>query len=140
MPRPTALLVLLLASPLPAADWPTWGHDPSRNMVAPPDEKNLPTDISADATPNNLKWSARHRPPVTLRATDADLLWRYDLRKELGVLPLFQTAGSVLIVGDRLSLSTCTGHDPQITRPAPDAPQLICLDKNTGKLLGQERS
>lgn len=72
---------------------------------------------------------------------DADILWRYDMYNELGVFPHQQTAGSVLLVGDRLYVSTSNGVDwTNVHIPAPDAPALICLDKNTGKLLGEERS
>jgi outer membrane protein assembly factor BamB len=60
---------------------------------------------------------------------------------ELGVFPHQQTAGSVLVVGDRVYTTTSNGVDwSNEHRPAPDAPTLICLDKKTGKLLGEERS
>src|SRR5436190_13302753 len=50
------------------ADWPQWGHDPSRNVVS--DEKHLPAEMSAgtidentgklDPTgAKNVNWSAR---------------------------------------------------------------------------------
>lgn len=72
---------------------------------------------------------------------DADILWRYDMYNELGVFPHQQTAGSVLLVGERLFVSTSNGVDwTNVHIPAPDAPALICLDKSTGKLLGEERS
>jgi outer membrane protein assembly factor BamB len=60
---------------------------------------------------------------------------------ELGVFPHQQTAGSVLVVGDRLYTTTSNGIDwTNLHYPAPDAPALICLDTNTGKLLGEERA
>jgi outer membrane protein assembly factor BamB len=60
---------------------------------------------------------------------------------ELGVFPHNQTSSNVLVVGDRLYVSTSNSVDwtGQHT-PAPDAPALICLNKKTGKLLGEERS
>jgi outer membrane protein assembly factor BamB len=69
------------------------------------------------------------------------VLWRYDLRDELGVYPHLMTTSSVLLVGQRLYVTTSNGTDWTYKHvPSPDAPTLICLDKNTGKLLGQERS
>jgi outer membrane protein assembly factor BamB len=79
--------------------------------------------------------------PIEPGPTDADILWRYSMYDELGVFPHQQAAGSVLIVGDKLYTTTSNGIDwTNAHYPAPDAPALICLDKNTGKLLGEERS
>lgn len=79
--------------------------------------------------------------PVQPGPTDADILWRYSMYDELGVFPHQQTAGSVLIVGDRLYTTTSNGMDwTNAHIPAPDAPALICLDKKTGKLLAEEKS
>ena len=78
---------------------------------------------------------------VEVGPADADVIWRYDMYNELGVFPYQQTAGSVLLAGDRIYTTTSNGVDWSKTHhPAPDAPALICLDKNTGKLLGEERS
>jgi outer membrane protein assembly factor BamB len=79
--------------------------------------------------------------PIEPGLSDVDILWRFSMYDELGVFPHQQTAGSVLVVGERLYTTTSNGVDWTRThRPAPDAPALICLDKNTGKLLGEERS
>jgi outer membrane protein assembly factor BamB len=81
------------------------------------------------------------KPPIPQGAADADIVWRYDLRHELGVFPHFQTASNPLVVGDRLYITTSNGVDWSDRHvPSPDAPALICLDKKTGKLLGRERS
>ena len=80
-------------------------------------------------------------PPVAPGPTDADILWRYDMRDELGVFPHNMTSSSVLVVGDRLYATTSNSVDwTGKHTPSPDAPTLICLDKNTGKLLAQEKS
>ncbi len=72
---------------------------------------------------------------------DADILWRYDMRDELGVFPHNMTSSSVLVCGDKLFVTTSNGVDWTGKHlPAPDAPALICLDKISGKLLGRERS
>jgi len=80
-------------------------------------------------------------PPVPPGPTDADIIWRFDMRDELGVYPHQASAGSVLVYGERLYASTCNGRNWTGRHiPAPDAPALICLDKRTGRLLGLERS
>jgi outer membrane protein assembly factor BamB len=73
--------------------------------------------------------------------TDADIVWRYDMRDELGVFPHNMTSSAVLVLGDRLYVTTSNGTDWTNKHvPAPGAPALICLDKKTGRLLGEERS
>lgn len=79
--------------------------------------------------------------PVKVGPGDADIIWRYDMRDELGVFPHNMTSSSVLVVGDKLFVTTSNAVDWTDKHiPSPDAPALICLDKNTGKLLGRERS
>jgi outer membrane protein assembly factor BamB len=78
---------------------------------------------------------------VKVGAGDADINWRYDMRDELGVFPHNMTSSSVLVVGDKLFVTTSNAVDwTERHVPSPDAPALICLDKKTGTLLGQERS
>lgn len=81
------------------------------------------------------------KPPLELGPLDADIVWIYDMRKELGVFPHNITSSSVLVVGDKLFATTSNGQDwSHVNIPAPRAPALICLDKNTGELLGEEAS
>lgn len=81
------------------------------------------------------------KPPIAQGPGDADIIWRYDMRDELGVFPHNMTSSSVLVVGDHLFVTTSNGMDwSNKHMPAPDAPALICLDKNSGKLLAVERS
>lgn len=80
------------------------------------------------------------KPSIDVGPTDADVVWRYDLRRELGVFPHFQSASNPLVVGDRVYVTTSNGVDWTDKHvPAPYAPALVCLDKATGKLLGQEK-
>jgi outer membrane protein assembly factor BamB len=73
--------------------------------------------------------------------TDADIVWRFDMRDELGVFPHQMTSSSVLVLGDRVYATTSNGVDwTNKHLPSPNAPALICLDKKTGKLLGEEKS
>ncbi len=73
--------------------------------------------------------------------TDADIIWTFDMREECGVFPHNTTSSNILIVGDRLYVTTSNGVDWTHTNvPNPGAPSLICLDKKTGKLLAEEGS
>jgi outer membrane protein assembly factor BamB len=81
------------------------------------------------------------KSPIPQGRGDADILWRYDMRDELGVFPHNMTSSSVLVVGDKLFVTTSNGVDWSGKHlPMPSAPALICLDKATGKLLARERS
>ncbi len=73
--------------------------------------------------------------------TDADIIWEYDMDKELHVFPHNMSNGCPLIVGDKLFVNTSNGVDEShVNIPSPDAPSLICLDRNTGKLLWEDNS
>ncbi|MFI5380933.1 MAG: PQQ-binding-like beta-propeller repeat protein [Tepidisphaerales bacterium] len=235
-----AVLGISWIVPVFADDWPMWGRDASRNMVAPDTERNLPTactpgkikDETLDLSgARGIRWAARlgsstygnptiaggrilvgtnNEPPKDERIKDdrgvvlcldektgkflwqlaepklaggkhvdydnigicsspaiengrawlvsnrcevvcldmagqdgqAKVLWRFDMRDELGVFPHQATSGAVLVFGDRVYASTSNGADWSLNKhiPAPHAPALVCLDKNTGKLLGVERS
>jgi len=79
--------------------------------------------------------------PVEVKPTDADILWRYDLRDELGVFPHNITSNSVMVIGDHVVATTSNGVDWSHTNiPSPKAPTLILLDKMTGELKGEEAS
>ncbi len=68
--------------------------------------------------------------------TDADIIWEYDMMKEIGVFPHNMSAGCPLIVGDYLYTVTANGVDEgHINIPSPDSPSFICLEKKTGKLV-----
>ena len=68
--------------------------------------------------------------------TDADVVWQYDMMKELNVFPHNMSAGCPLIVGDILFVHTANGvDDGHLNLPSPNAPSFIALDKKTGKLL-----
>ncbi len=80
-------------------------------------------------------------PAVEVTETDADIIWITNMIDECGVFPHNITTCSVLIVGDRIWTSTSNGVDyGHVETPAPNAPSLIVLDKNTGELIGEEAS
>lgn len=74
-------------------------------------------------------------------ASDADIIWEYDMIRELKVFPHNCSNCSPLVVGDRIYVCTSNGVDEShIKIPSPDAPSLICLDRSTGKLLWKDNS
>jgi outer membrane protein assembly factor BamB len=74
-------------------------------------------------------------------ATDADVIWRYDMMKELNVFPHNLAACSPLIAGDIVFIVTANGVDEgHINIPSPGAPSFIALEKKTGKLLWKDGS
>jgi outer membrane protein assembly factor BamB len=70
--------------------------------------------------------------------TDEDVIWRYDMIKELNVFPHNLATSSPLLVGDLLFLVTSNGVDEgHIDIPQPKAPSFICLNKKDGTLKWQ---
>jgi outer membrane protein assembly factor BamB len=64
-----------------------------------------------------------------------------DIRTELGIFPHNVSSCSPLVVGDKLYIATSNGVDwSHLNIPAPFAPALVALDKNTGKVVGEETS
>ncbi len=80
-------------------------------------------------------------PPIEVGPKDADILWVYDMREELGVFPHNVASSAVLILGDRVYATTSNGQDwSHLNIPSPQSPTLVCLDKMTGAYLGEEMS
>jgi len=68
--------------------------------------------------------------------TDADIIWRLDMRAQFRVFPHNLTTCSPLIVGDTLFVITANGVDEgHINIPEPNAPSFLAIDKNTGKVI-----
>ena len=75
-------------------------------------------------------------PPVELQSDDADIIWCYNFLETLDVWPQDAVDCSVLVYGNVLIVCTSNGVDKSHKRiPSPQAPNLIALDKQTGKLL-----
>ena len=76
---------------------------------------------------------------VTLTPQDGDIIWRYDFRKECGVL-VHDTCGSTIqLIDGMLFVCTSNGTDRRHQQPlAPEAPALIVLDAETGKLIARD--
>lgn len=74
---------------------------------------------------------------VTLK--DADIIWMFDMRLELGMCPHDSPHASILLDGDFLYLNTCNGVDYRHLETAClNAPGLIALDKNSGRLAAKD--
>jgi hypothetical protein len=66
----------------------------------------------------------------------ADIVWELDMCGRLGVFPHEATNSDVVPVGDLLMVSTSNGQNEGHTRvPAPRAPSLIAVDKQTGEVI-----
>ncbi len=75
----------------------------------------------------------------TLTDQDGDIIWAYNLIKALGVVPHDVCGSSPLLHGNHLYVCTSNGQDDTHRFIAnPEAPSLIVLDKNTGKLLATD--
>jgi outer membrane protein assembly factor BamB len=85
--------------------------------------------------------------PLRMGKGEPRQLWKLDMRKELGVWPRGQ------LMGPGYTCSIATPYQGQIyvttgngvgedhsTVPAPQAPSLVCLDKDTGKVLWSDNS
>ena len=79
--------------------------------------------------------------PVELHNGLADIIWKFDMREELGVFPHNVSSCSPLIVGDILYTATSNGMDwSHENIPNKKAPALVSVNKKTGELLGEEAS
>ncbi len=77
--------------------------------------------------------------PYKVTLKDADIIWSYDLKQELGICPHDSPHASILLDGDFLYLNTCSGVDfRHLETTALEAPALIALDKKTGRLVARD--
>jgi outer membrane protein assembly factor BamB len=73
--------------------------------------------------------------------TDADIVWKLDMRKELGVSQLFMANSSPVVWEDLVFVGTSNGRDVNDEAvPAPKAPSFLAVNKNTGKVVWQDGS
>lgn len=73
--------------------------------------------------------------------TDADIIWKLDMRKELGVSQLFMANSSPVIWEDLVFVGTSNGRDSGDEKvPAPRSPSFLAVNKNTGKVVWQDNS
>ncbi len=74
-------------------------------------------------------------------ATDADVIWAFDMMEEVGAYPHNLSNSSPVAFGDLLYVSTSNGQDEShVNVPSPKAPSIIALNKDTGKLVWEDNS
>jgi len=77
--------------------------------------------------------------PLEPGKKDGDIIWLYDMVERLGVQPHNASNCSVLVHGDYLYVCTSNGVDwTHMKVLSPDAPSVIVLEKNTGKLVARD--
>ncbi len=70
---------------------------------------------------------------------DGDILWRFDMIREVGVVPHDVCGSSPVLHGDFLYVGTTNGVDHTHAKVAnPSAPSVIVLHKETGKLVATD--
>ncbi len=79
------------------------------------------------------------QPPLQTGPQDADILWLLDMPRQLLAEPHNAANGSPMIIGDHLYV--CTSNGVEWTHQFvvhPEAPSLIVVDKNIGKLIARD--
>ncbi|MBN1908470.1 MAG: PQQ-binding-like beta-propeller repeat protein [Pirellulales bacterium] len=73
---------------------------------------------------------------------ESRVVWRFDMMRQLGVVPHNMSSCSVTAAGDLLLVNTSNGTDGSRRGavPAPKAPSFIALDKTSGKLVWSDAS
>ncbi|HWT78314.1 MAG TPA: PQQ-binding-like beta-propeller repeat protein, partial [Candidatus Methylomirabilis sp.] len=71
--------------------------------------------------------------------TDADIVWKLDMMKELGVYQRNMANSSPLIWEDLVLVETSNGRSDE-KFPSPKAPSFLAVNKNTGKVVWQDNS
>ena len=73
------------------------------------------------------------------RETDVDVIWRYDMMEELGVLQHTMANSSPVSFENLIFVSTSNGQDEShVNVPSPRSPAIIAVDKTTGKLAWED--
>jgi outer membrane protein assembly factor BamB len=73
--------------------------------------------------------------------TDADIVWKLDMRKDLGVAQLYMASTSPVIWEDLVFVVASNGRDSADEKViAPKAPSFVAVNKDTGKVVWQDNS
>jgi outer membrane protein assembly factor BamB len=75
------------------------------------------------------------------KETDVDVIWRYDMMDELGVMQHNMANASPVGYGDLIFVNTSNGQDEShVNIPSPKAPAIIAVNKKTGTLAWEDNS
>lgn len=90
---------------------------------------------------DEAKFSSTDGKPVAIGDKHADILWVSDVRNDLGIFPHNVSSCSPVIIGDKVFIATSNGVDwSHLNIPAPFAPSLVAINKNTGEVVAEEAS
>ena len=90
---------------------------------------------------SDRKNDGSHQSDPNADRDQANIVWSFDMIRQLGVQPHNMSSCSVTAAGDLLFVNTSNGADENHVKvPAPDAPSFIALDRNTGKLVWADNS
>ena len=82
---------------------------------------------------------SKGQPPLEPGPKDGDIIWRYDIIGQTKAEPHNGSNCSILIHGELLYVCTSNGVEwTHMYVKHPEAPSLIVLDKNTGKLVARD--
>ncbi len=72
---------------------------------------------------------------------DADVVWKLDMMKDLGVVPHFMANSSPVVWEDLVFVGTSNGRGSEQNQvPAPKAPSFLAVNRNTGAVVWQDAS
>ena len=102
--------------------------------------------ICLDARGQSARASSASGPSPASGTGEAKVIWSFDMWDRLGVFPCDAANGSPVIDGDLLYVQTFNGIDHNMDPykeksrkiPAPKAPNLIALDKRTGRFVATD--
>lgn len=81
---------------------------------------------------SDVEWDELH---------ESDVVWKFDMMKELGVRQHNMATCAPTILGDVLFITTSNGVDEShVNIPAPEAPSFLAMDKRTGTVLWTDNS
>ena len=90
---------------------------------------------------DEAKYSSVDGTVIEPNDQSADILWKFDMREELGIFPHNVSSCSPLVVDGMVYTATSNGVDWSHSNiPAPLAPSLVAIDAEKGTLVGEEIS
>ncbi len=136
----------------PFSDWPNTGIastptvEGDRVYLVSNRGEVICLDLLGQANGNDGPYNSEGRhmvpgdqPPAELQKTDADIIWLFDTAAALGVHQHDAAHCSVLVHGRFVYACTSNGVDEHHRKIlSPDAPSLVVLDKETGRLVARD--